>query len=240
MEAETGYRSGERLRAAPGEPRPAYDPDRTTVTQRREAKAAELRALPAEEARALGLHLVSARTLRRWAAQAGGSGMAGCIDGHWLRRTGDRPSVTPEVREAIFAVRAEALHRGRVSVKTVEALVCQYVREAYGPDVPIPSYVTLWRVWREWFGTGRARQKYARSAARVTATGQHVVVSRPGQVVALDTTELAVLVREDVFGEPVPVHLTLALDVYSHSIVAFRLTLVCPTPRPTSRCCCGT
>ena len=229
MEAETGYRSGERLRAAPGEPRPAYDPDRTTVTQRREAKAAELAALPADEARALGLHLVSARTLRRWAAHAGGSGMAACIDGHWLRRTGDRPSVTPQVREAIFAVRAETLHRGRVSVKTVEALVCQYVRDTYGPDVAVPSYVTIWRVWREWFGTGRARQKYARSADRVKATGEHVVVHRPGQVVALDTTELAVLVREDVFGEPAPVNLTLALDVYSHSIVAFRLTLVSDT-----------
>lgn len=229
MEAETGYRGGDRLRAAPGEPRPGYDPDRTTLAQRREAKAAELRALPAEEARALGLHLVSARTLRRWAAGARESGMAGCIDGHWLRRTGDRPSVTAEVREAIYAVRAETLHRSRVSVKTVEALVCQYVRETFGPDVPVPSYVTLWRVWREWFGTGRIRQKYARSADRVQATGQHVVVHRPGQVVALDTTELAVLVRESVFGEPAPVTLTLALDVYSHSIVAFRLTLVSDT-----------
>jgi hypothetical protein len=53
-----------------------------------------------------------------------------------------------------------------------------------------------------------------------------VVVHRPGQVVALDTTPLPVKVRESVFGEPMSVHLTLALDVYTHSIVAFRLTLV--------------
>jgi hypothetical protein len=229
LEAETGYRSGDPLRAAAGEPRPAYDPGRTTLAQRRDAKAAELRALPAEEARALGLHLASARTLRRWAARAGGSGMAGCIDGHWLRRTGDRPAVTPELREALYAVHALVLHRGRVSVKTVEVLVHQYVRETFGPDVAVPSYSTLWRVWREWFGTGGSRAKYARSAARLTATGRHVVVHRPGQVVALDTTELAVLVRETVFGEPVPVNLTLALDVFSHSIVAFRLTLVSDT-----------
>jgi transposase InsO family protein len=56
-----------------------------------------------------------------------------------------------------------------------------------------------------------------------------VVVHRPGQVVALDTTEMAVLVRETVFGDPVAVHLTLALDVYTHSIVAFRLTMVSDT-----------
>jgi hypothetical protein len=34
------------------------------------------------------------------------------------------------------------------------------------------------------------------------------------------------LVRENVFGDPVTVHLALALDVYTHSICAFRLALV--------------
>lgn len=51
-------------------------------------------------------------------------------------------------------------------------------------------------------------------------------MTRPGQVVALDTTILPVMVRENVFGDPITVHLTLALDVYTHSICAFRLTLV--------------
>ncbi|OII66686.1 DDE-type integrase/transposase/recombinase [Streptomyces sp. CC77] len=53
-----------------------------------------------------------------------------------------------------------------------------------------------------------------------------IVVTRPGQVVALDTTPLPVKVLDDVFGTPITVHLTLALDVYSHSLVAFRLTPV--------------
>jgi hypothetical protein len=57
-------------------------------------------------------------------------------------------------------------------------------------------------------------------------SGQHVIVTRPGQVVALDTTILPVKVRESVFGEPVSVHLTLALDACTHSLVAFRLTMV--------------
>ncbi len=52
---------------------------------------------------------------------------------------------------------------------------------------------------------------------------------RPGQVVALDSTPLPVKVREHVFGEPVSVVLSLALDLYTHSIVAFRLTLVSDT-----------
>ena len=34
------------------------------------------------------------------------------------------------------------------------------------------------------------------------------------------------LIRETVFSEPAGAHLTLALDCYTHSLVAFRITLV--------------
>lgn len=233
LEAETGFRSGDPYRAVPGEPRPGYDPAATTVTQRREVKAAELRALPADEARLLGLEHVSTRTLKRWAADVRGSGPDGLISGNWVRRSGGHPSVSEQVREAIYAVRQETLHRSRVSMKTRDGMIRQYVAERFGPDVPVPSFVTVWRIWQEWFGSSGARMKYQRSAAALAAAqgdgGVHVVVHRPGQVVALDTTELAVLVRDGVFGEPAAVTLTLAIDVYTHSIVAFRLTLVSDT-----------
>jgi len=105
-------------------------------------------------------------------------------------------------------------------------LVCQHMHETYGPDSEVPSYRTLVRVWREWFGAGGARQRNARSAELPVTKHGHIVISRPGQVVALDTTVLPVMVRDNTFGDPVTVHLTLALDVYTHSLVAFRLTLV--------------
>ncbi|MFE5491581.1 hypothetical protein ACFQ7Z_16785 [Streptomyces virginiae] len=50
LETETGYRSGSPFWAEEGEPRPQFDPGRTTLTQRREAKVAELAALPAQDA----------------------------------------------------------------------------------------------------------------------------------------------------------------------------------------------
>jgi hypothetical protein len=59
LEAETGFREGHPARALPGEPRPAYDPDRTTLTQRRYAKAAETEAMPRPEAVRLGLQRLS-------------------------------------------------------------------------------------------------------------------------------------------------------------------------------------
>jgi hypothetical protein len=34
LEGETGYRSGSRYWARPGEPKPEYDPQRTTLTER--------------------------------------------------------------------------------------------------------------------------------------------------------------------------------------------------------------
>ena len=229
-EAETGYRSGDPATAAPGEPRPEYDPDATTLTQRRQAKARELQQAAKrdpDQAVALGLMQAGYRTLIRWDLNRRRFGPVGCADDRWLREATGR-HISPAVREALFAVRAETLHRSKLTAKDRERLIHQYVRETFGAKEPIPGYETLRVVWLEWFGSSGSRQRYARSAARAqaVATGRHVVVHRPGQVVALDTTVLPVKVREDVFGDPVSVHLTLALDVYTHSIVAFRLTLV--------------
>ena len=229
LEAETGFRSGDPLHPEPGEPRPAYDPRTTMLGQRRRAKAAELNALGGEEAALLGLGSVSERTLRRMADAWKDRGPAGCIDGRWLRPRAGHPSITEEVREAIFAVRKETRDRSRTSMKDKHVLVAQYVAEKFGADVPVPGYWTLKKAWREWFGPGGTRPRYDRSADGIEAAKVHVTVHRPGQVVALDTTPLPVKVRDGVFGDPVSAHLTLALDMFTHSAVAFRLTLVSDT-----------
>ena len=211
LEAETGFRSGDPLHPEPGEPRPAYDPRATMLGQRRRAKAAELNALGGEEAALLGLGQVSERTLRRMAGAWKDRGPAGCIDGRWLRPRAGHPSITEEVREAIFAVRKETRDRSRTSMKDKHVLVAQYVAEKFGADVPVPGYWTLKKAWREWFGPGGTRPRYDRSADGIEAAKVHVTVSPPGQVVALDTTPLPVKVREHVFGDPVTASLTLAL-----------------------------
>ncbi|MFJ9692298.1 hypothetical protein [Kitasatospora sp. NPDC101183] len=155
------------------------------------------------------------------------SGAVGCADDRWLRESGGHPSVSEKVRAAILAVREETrLHRSKVDARTRETMIHRYVRETFpGQEIKVPSYDTLRRVRHEWFGPGRGRQRYERSASLPEKDG-HVLVTRPGQVVALDATILPVMVREGVFGDPVRVHLTPALDVYTHSICAFRLTLV--------------
>jgi hypothetical protein len=228
LEVATGFRGGDPLKPGPGEPKPQYDPATTTVTSRRRAKVAELHALDREHAALLGLESVSYRTLIRWESARRRFGLVGCADDRWLRESGGHPTITEQVREAIFAVREETLRGAKVSMRTKDRMIRQYVRETFDAAAPVPSYDTLRRAWREWFGPSGARQRYARSAELPVHNG-HVVVHRPGQVVALDTTILPVMVREGVFGDPVKVHLTLALCVYTHSLVAFRLTLVSDT-----------
>ncbi|MEV6957191.1 hypothetical protein [Streptomyces sp. NPDC051183] len=239
LEVATGFRSGDPLRPGPGEPKPEYDPDTTTLTGRRRAKAAELAALDRQQARLLGLDAVSVHTLIRWETGRRKFGLIGCADDRWLRESGGHRTVTEEVREAILAVREETLRSAKVSMRTKDRMIRQYVRETFDAKDPdtgeapetateVPSYRTLCRVWKEWFGASGARQRYARSAELPMKNG-HVVVHRPGQVVALDTTVLPVMVRDGVFGDPVKPHLTIALDTYTHSLVAFRLTLVSDT-----------
>ncbi|WP_283456960.1 transposase [Streptomyces sp. G-G2] len=228
LEVGTGFRSGNPEDPGPGEPRPCYDPAVTTLTERRWAKVAELGAMDRQEARLLGLDRVGYRTLIRWERGRERSGLIGCADDRWLRPGGRRPSIGPEIREAIFAVHAELQGRSRVGMATRTRLIHQYVRETYGPDLHVPSYNTLRQVWHEWFGPSGSRPRNL-GAADLPVRSGHVLVDRPGQVVALDTTVLPVMVREGVFGEPVRAHLTLALDVFTHSLCAFRLTLVSDT-----------
>jgi transposase InsO family protein len=229
LEAETGFRGGDPLRPGPGEPRPLYDPRRTTLGQRRRAKAAELRSLGADEAALLGLGQVSERTLKRMAAAWRDRGPAGCIDRRWLRAGGGHPVISEELREVIFAVREETKRRSKTGMQDKCVLIAQYAAEMFGPQVQVPSYWTLREVWLEWFGPGGARPRNARAADGIEAAGVPVTVHRPGQVVALDTTPLPVKVRDGVFGEPVTAYLTLALDLFTHSAVGFRLTLVSDT-----------
>lgn len=189
MEVKCGFRSGDPLRPGPREPRPEYDPDRTTLTARRAAKAAELARLRPEEVKLLlGVAHVGERTLERWERRRRKYGIVGCADHRWLRASGGHPSISEEVREAIFAVRQETLLRSRVSARTREDMIQRYVRETFenadarqdqGEEIKIPSYHTLLRVWKEWFGPGGARQRYERSAELPSKNG-HVLVTRPG------------------------------------------------------------
>lgn len=166
LEAQTRVSQRRPGQALPGEPHPAYDPAITTLGQRRRAKVAELGSLGRDEARMLGLGQVSEQTLERLAAAYQRFGIIGCTDGRWLRRSGGHPSISEEPREGIDAVHAKTLHRSRVSMRTCERLIHQYVREKFGAQTPIPHHPTLRVVWAT--GSGRAAPVSAARRSRCT------------------------------------------------------------------------
>ncbi|MCC5478431.1 hypothetical protein [Streptomyces barringtoniae] len=142
LEVETGYRSGSRFWARPDEPRAEYDPQSTTLTERRRAKVAELKGLDRREAKQLGLEWISERTLKRMAAQYAEHGLMGLADGRWTPPLRGRRAIT----EAIRAVHAECLHRSKVSMTTKERMIHQYVLEKFDDRVPVPHRTTLAKV----------------------------------------------------------------------------------------------
>ncbi|WP_327110908.1 hypothetical protein OG206_00250 [Streptomyces sp. NBC_01341] len=170
LEAETGFREGHPARALPGEPGPAYDPDRTTLTQRRHTKAAEMKAMPRPEAARLGLQHLSFRTLERLSGLAGDSLLLTCADGRWTRRRSGHRSVTEEVREAIFAVKAECGERARLSLAARHRLMHQYMRERF-PAFPTEKIPSRWDVRGRLEGVVRARRRPA--TLRTDGAGRH-------------------------------------------------------------------
>ncbi|WP_159083280.1 hypothetical protein [Streptomyces sp. P3] len=178
---------------------------------------------------------MSVRTLERLAVVPSGESLiTACADGRWTRKSGGHPSVTEEIREAVFAVRQEVLQRSRISMRARHRLMRQYVRETFPqfPEGKIPATSRC--------GTS-GRSGSARTAPASATCGQRrrrrrrprgswcIARARWWRWTPHHTTPLPVKVRESVFGDPVTVMLTLALDLYTHSIVAFRLTMVSDT-----------
>lgn len=185
--------------------------------------------MPRPEAVRCGLQHLSYRTLVRLSGLAGNSLLLACADGRWTRRRGGHRSITKEVREAIFAVKAECGPRARLSQAAKHRLMHQYMSERFPtfPTEKIPSRWTLAAVWKQWFGPGGSRQRYRRTAEAAAEAGVsgRMVVHRPGQVLVLDSTPMPVKLRETVFGNAITATLPLALDLYTHRLPAFRLTL---------------
>ncbi len=104
---------------------------------------AELAALDPQHAKLLGLGSVGYRTLIRWENARRRFGLVGCADDRWLRRSGGTRTVSEQVREAVLAVREETQRMAKVSMRTKDRMIRQYVREEFGPETKVPSYDTL-------------------------------------------------------------------------------------------------
>jgi transposase InsO family protein len=213
-EASSGYRSGDPGRPAPGEPRERFDPGRTTLRDRLEAKAAELGC--------------SVETLRRRRRMVQRRGLVGLVDGRHSRSvTG--AGVDARLRDAIIAEARELENASDVRKMQFRTRVASRLARESGEPLELPSTrQTFNRIVDEVLastGLFRLPAKSRRSAqAAPSDMFGSLVAERPGEFVAIDTTSLDVFAIDPFTFQWVGLDLTAAIDVCTRSILAFRLT----------------
>ena len=195
-------------------PRPEYDPDWRTITERLAAKAAELTASG---------YPVSERTLSRLRGSWRDQGVWGLVDRRVTRLSSPAGRCDERLVQAVTEVLAA---QEQISTGTRTRVIRQVERllaERHGEGVvPVPSRATFYRLLkvmaegRHIFDAATSRRSQAR---RPEAPFTPTVAARPGEVVQIDTTPLDVLAILD-DGVTGRVELTIAVDVATRTICA--------------------
>lgn len=213
-EAWFGYRSGDPLRALPGEPRSGFDPGGTTLGDRLEAKASEL---GCSISRLFKKH----DALKR-------RGLAALVDRR-AARSAVGPVVEDRLRAAIVAEAQELANGSDVRKMQFRARVASRLARESGEPLELPcSRQTFDRIVDEVLaltGLFKLPAKSRRSAqSGPTEDFGSLIAERPGEYVALDTTGLDVFAIDPFTFQWVGLDFTAALDVCTRSVLAFRLT----------------
>ena len=210
----TGYRSGSAEDALAGEPRAAYQPG-TRLMDRYRAKAQELS--------------VGVTTVRRWVRSFELDGEAGLIDGRHQRASDPLRGIDPRWLDGLRAVLDEHVGASRPTRELLLDRVDARVAERHGPDV-IPK---RWKAKRAVGEVVRGTNALAGStkakrsiASRPGAPYRRLVATRPGEYLLVDTTTLDVFAMDPVTLRWVGLELTIAVDLFSRSVVALRLSPV--------------
>lgn len=215
-EVLTGYALGHAEAAAPGEPRPPYDPS-LPLKDRYAAKAAEIE--------------VGVRTLERWAAAFRESGPAGLADGRSARAADALSGVDERWLAMCRIVLDEHTEASRPTKKLLLARVAARLDAEYGPGVVAEPgakkaravLAELTRGTNAFTGSTKGKRSIAN---RPRGSYGRLRASRPGEYLLLDTTPLDVFAMEPLTLRWVRVELTIAMDLYSRSIVGLRLSPV--------------
>ncbi|MEV0259250.1 Mu transposase C-terminal domain-containing protein [Streptomyces sp. NPDC050732] len=213
LEAMTGYRSGDPLSARPDEPRPLYDPTRPQVA-RIQAKAEELG--------------VTERWLWKLWKRRTENGLWGLVDKRKARIRNPLKNLDARV---IQAIRDQAAAERADSSATIGNRFYRRTQNRldteHGPGtVPLPGRDTFRRAVAYLLDISPSAPAYQRASAanQPDRPFGNVIATRPGEVVMLDTTPLDVLAYDPGTATTIRVELTVALDVATRSILAWRLT----------------
>lgn len=213
-EMECGYKSGNKTIALHNEPRVEFDPMETTLRQRMKAKADEIG--------------ISIRTLWELKAAYLQQGIYGLIDKRQIKRGHER--IDKRIQQALRWVLADLRDKSNVTRKRVIERTKFRVHEQHpGEEIEFPTDRTFYRMLEiEAKGTGAfGSAKSRRSIAnRPQETYRQQEVTRPGEFVLIDSTPLDAFAIDPVTFAWIQVQLTIALDLFTRSIVGWRFTPV--------------
>ncbi|MFI6997189.1 hypothetical protein [Nocardia sp. NPDC050175] len=213
LEATTGYRSGTPEQVQPGEPREQYHPS-LPVKQRMITKAAEIG--------------YTDRRLFQLLARYREHGVAELVDKRKIKGTNPLARIDHRI---VRAVREQASFEESESTGTINRFkrrVQNRLNNTHGPGVvELPSEstfrraVTLLLPGRYTFGLAKTRQTTANKPDRSYG---HVIAHRPGEIVMIDTSWLDVIAYDPITDETFTCEITVAIDLYSRSLLAWRIT----------------
>lgn len=219
LEADTGYRSGDRAAAEPDEPRPEYDPSLVASRDERFAnKAAEL-------ARGRTGPKITKRQLWRWRRAYEEKGVLGLVDQRHL------PARDPFAgyEQYVDVLRREIDAETGRSRKTRDKILhdaARKAREQHGEEARVPGRTKAYELHRILTPNQPENTPTRRSAAgRGTPALNPLKASRPGEVVQLDATRADILVVDPVSGRIGRPEFGLAVDAYSRTLLGARIQL---------------
>jgi transposase InsO family protein len=213
-EVLTGYRSGCPADALAGEPLACYASG-TSLMDRYRSKAQEIG--------------VGVTSVRRWVKSFELEGEAGLIDGRQWRASDALRGIDPRWLDELRGVLREHVGASRPTQALLLDRVDARAAERHGPDV-IPkrwkakrAVGELARGTNALVGSTKAKRSIAN---RPSAPYGRLVATRPGEYLLLDTSTLDVFAMDPVTLRWIGLELTIAVDLFSRSVVALRLSPV--------------
>jgi transposase InsO family protein len=212
LEAITGFKSGTHEIAEPDEPLHIYDSERHSLNQRLTSKAEELKWSRSKIFR------------KKKAFEA--YGLVGLVDGRVARQ--GRVRVDDRVVQAIGQVLDGDVDKSTTNFTTFSRRLEKQVKINHpGVDIDFPPPTTLRRLVQakkhgKYFVPSAKQRR--NNALRPEKPYSHFYATRPGEMVLIDTTPLDAFAMDPYTFMWVPVQLTIALDLYSRSIIAWRFT----------------
>ncbi|MGJ6967023.1 helix-turn-helix domain-containing protein [Streptosporangium sp. G11] len=213
-EVRFGYQSGSAELAAPGEPRPEYDPGLPKMA-RYEAKALELG--------------VSVRTVKRWVAaveEHGAAGLAPKARGTTILDRCDPRWVEMALEVMVEYTDQSRPQRNEVIERTRARLVARFGDGAVDLPGKSKAYKALEELERK-HPTFRLSTKRNRDiAGRPREVFGRLRPTRPGEYLLMDTTRLDVFGLDPVTLRWISCELSVSMDWYTRCVVGIRLTPV--------------